>query len=152
MFLLLYFPCFLVICLNKNHLSNFLCESLRYYITIQFVKVPFASDLESTQALALPRATSHFCRSCGDGAFKYICCCPGMTKSSRVVSIMFTEKLKIFYFIFSAFTRSMDRWFYFFIHKLNMRHWTTKQSSKIWTIFFTYCFFSFLSPVYDKRF
>lgn len=51
-----------------------------------------ASPLESTQALALPNATSHFCRSCGDGALKYMCCCPGITKSSLVLSIVFTEK------------------------------------------------------------
>lgn len=51
-----------------------------------------ASPLESTHALALPNATSHFCRSCGDGALKYMCCCPGITKSSLVLSMVFTGK------------------------------------------------------------
>lgn len=51
-----------------------------------------ASPLESTQALALPNATNHFCRSCGDGALRYMCCCPGITKSNLVLSMVFTGK------------------------------------------------------------
>lgn len=60
--------------------------------------IPLISDLESTQALALPKATSHFCRSWGDGALKYMCCWPGITKSSLVVSMLFTGKVKCILF------------------------------------------------------
>lgn len=51
-----------------------------------------ASPLESTHALALPKATNHFCLSCGDGALRYMCCCPGITKSNLVLSMVFTRK------------------------------------------------------------
>lgn len=72
------------------------------------------SSLESTQALALPKATSHFCLSCGDGALKYICCCPGITRSSLVLSIVFTGRQKtsnlytIFLFIILYYANMID--------------------------------------------
>jgi len=50
-----------------------------------------------TQALALPNATSHCCRSCEVAALKYICCSPGITRSIRVLSTGLTEKKFIFH-------------------------------------------------------
>lgn len=64
------------------------------YIKITFLYYkPLKSTFPSTQALALPNATSHFCLSWGDGALRYMCCCPGITKSSRVLSILLTVSI-----------------------------------------------------------